>query len=214
MSDFHPHPVLSIAVWDVGLALGTYFGCRAAGLDDYLALVAATAVALLRTTYVLVRNRRLDGFSVAMFLIFGVGLLLSFVTGDERLLLASKSLTTAVLGVVLLCSVAVGRPAAFGVAKRFGARGDEERQSWDHLYATMRSFRRVYIIMTFVWAGILLVESALRLPLIYLLPLDAALPASSVMLLVSIGLIMFWSAWYGKRGENRARTQTPPSPMV
>lgn len=214
MRDFKPHPVLAVALWDIGLVLGTYFGCRAAGLDDYLALVAATAMALLRTTYVLVRNRRLDGFSVAMFLIFGIGLLLSFITGDEKLLLASKSLTTAVLSMVLLGTVAVGRPAAFGVAKRFGAHGDEERQSWDHLYTAVPSFRRVYIVMTLVWAGILLAESALRLPLIYLLPLDAAVPASSVLLLASIGLIMFWSASYGKRGENHARAQAPPSSIM
>lgn len=205
MSDARLHPMAAVALWDVGLVLVAYFGCRLAGLDDHLALVAATVVALLRTGYVMVRRRSLDGFSAMMCLVFAVGLVLSFVTGDERSLLATKSAVTAVLGVVLLGTVVAGRPAAFGVAKRFGAREDEERRRWDLLYASAPTFRRVYVVMTVVWAAVLLAESALRPPMIYLLPMDAAVPASSIMLPASIGLTIWWSARYGRRGERRAR---------
>ncbi|GAA3546074.1 hypothetical protein GCM10022222_32170 [Amycolatopsis ultiminotia] len=208
MSNARLHPMAAIALWDVGLVLLAYFGSRLAGAGDYLALVAATSVALLRTGYVMIRRRSFDGFSATMCLVFGAGLALSFVTGDEKLLLATKSVVTAVLGVVLLGSVAVGRPAAFGAAKRFGAREEQERQSWDRLYRSAPAFRRVYVVMTAVWGAVLLGESALRLPLIYLLPMDAAVPASTIMLPLSICLAIWWSAWYGKRGEQRARVGT------
>lgn len=208
MSDTRLQPVVTVALWDVGLVLAAYFACRLSGLDGYVALLAATTTALLRTGYVMVWRRSFDGFSAAMCLLFGAGLALSFVTGDERLVLATKSVITAVLAVVLLGSIAVGSPAAFGVAKRFGARGDEDRRRWDRLYASKPAFRKTYVTMTFAWATVLLIESALRLPLIYMLPIDVAVPASSVLLLVSILLAVWWSAWYGGRGEQRANAET------
>lgn len=205
MSDARKNPIISVALWDVGLVLATYFVCRWMGLDGYIALLAATATALVRTGYVMISQRSFDGFSAIMCLLFGAGLALSFVTGEERLLLATKSIVTAVLAVVVLGSTFVGRPVAFGVAKHFGARGDAERQRWNHLYAAVPTFQRIYFAMTYVWAAVLMFESVLRLPIIYLLPIDAAVPASSVLLLLSISLTFWWSAWYGGRGERRVR---------
>jgi hypothetical protein len=88
MSDDHPRigpgVMLRGLAWDVGLPLAAYYGLHALGVADWPALLAATAVAGLRIVWVAVRDRRLNAFATIMLVIFGIGLILSFVSGDAR----------------------------------------------------------------------------------------------------------------------------------
>ncbi|MFS1303141.1 VC0807 family protein [Streptosporangium longisporum] len=196
--------IVSVVLWDVAPVIATYYGCRALGVSEYAAMLAATGAGVLRVAYVALRRRRFDGFAAFMGLVFGVGFALSLMTGDERFVLALKSVTTAVAGLVFLATCAAGRPAAFSVAKRFGAENAETARRWDVLYAAEPAFRRVYLVMTLVWGVALLVESAARIPLVYLLPTDVMAGLSSVILVATIALLGLWSSWYGKRGEQAA----------
>ncbi|MFG1684446.1 VC0807 family protein [Nonomuraea sp. NPDC049269] len=193
--------VLKVALWDVLPSVAAYYLLRALHMSEYAALLSATAVGLLRTAYVGARERRLDGYAAFMCLIFGLGLVLSFVTGDERLMLAVKSITTAVIAAVLVATCVTGRPAAFPLAKRFGAEDAATAARWDALYLAEPTFRRIYFVMTLTWAAAFLTESVIRIPLIYLLPVDVMAGLSTVLLLGTLALIAVWSAWYGKRGE-------------
>ncbi|NUR93145.1 MAG: hypothetical protein HOY71_54495 [Nonomuraea sp.] len=196
--------IVNVVLWDVLPVIATYYALRALDVGEYAALLAAAATGFLRTLYVAARRRRFDGVSATMCLIFGLGLALAFVTGDERFMLAIKSVTTGVLALVLVATCVLGRPAAFGLAKRFGAEDAATAARWDELHRTVPAFRRVYLVMTLTWAGMLLAESAARIPLIYLLPVDVMAGLSSVLLVGTIALMAFWSAWYGRRGERAA----------
>lgn len=197
-------PLLSVGLWDIGLPIAAYYGLRLAGVDEPLALLTAAGTTLLRIGWALARERRFDGFAGLMCLVFAIGLGLSYVTGDDRLVLASKSVTTLAIAAALFASLAVGRPAAYGVALRFGATDDRERARWQRLYHAVPGFRRVYVVMTTVWAVVLLIESIIRIPVIYLLPPDAAVPVSYALLGAAITVNLAWAAWYGQRGERRA----------
>ncbi|MEU8246781.1 VC0807 family protein [Nonomuraea sp. NPDC048916] len=209
--------VLNVLLWDVLPSVATYYLLRMLRIDEYAALLAAASAGLLRVGYVGIRERRLDGFAAFMCLVFGLGLILSFVTGDERLLLAVKSVTTAVVAVVFVGTCLTGRPAAFGVAKRFGAEDARTAARWEALYQAEPGFRRVYVVMTLTWAAALLIESALRIPLVYLLPVDVMTGLSALLLIGTVLLIGVWSAWYGKRGElahqqaEPTKGQSPPA---
>lgn len=203
------NPLLAVGLWDIGLPIIAYYGLRLAGAAEPLALIAAAGTALLRVVWTLARERRIDAFAGLMCLVFAVGLGLSYVTGDERLVLATKSVTTLAIAVVMITSLIVRRPAAFGMAMRFGATDDAERANWQRMYDTVPAFRRVYVVMTTVWAVILLIESIARIPLIYLLPPDTAVPASYVLLGAAITVSLTWAAWYGKRGAQRAEHEIP-----
>lgn len=197
--------MINVILWDIVPVLATYYICRALGVHEYGAMTAATAAGLLRVVWVAVSQRKLDGFAATMVVVFGVGLALSFATGDEKFLMATKSLTTGILAAVLIGTVVAGKPAAFSIVKRFGADSPEQARDWDRLYAAEPSFRRVYLVMTLVAAGGLLAESLIRIPLIYLLSTDIMAALSQVLLWGTIALIGAWSAWYGQRGEKRAR---------
>ncbi|MFC5827702.1 VC0807 family protein [Nonomuraea insulae] len=192
---------LPIMLLDVVPVVAAYYLLRLADVAEGTALLVATAVGVARVAWVAIKDRRLDGFAACTGLVFALGLALSFVSGDERLLLAVKSLTTGVLAVVLIGTCVAGKPAAFGIAKRFGAEDEATAARWDVLYAHNPAFRHIYLVMTFVWAGALLAESLVRIPLVYLLPIDVTTGLSTVLLLGTLGLAGAWSAWYGKRGE-------------
>ncbi|AWS42104.1 hypothetical protein DKM19_12770 [Streptosporangium sp. 'caverna'] len=114
---------------------------------------------------------------------------------------------------MFLGTCALGRPAAFAVAKLFGAENADTVRRWEALYAAELAFRRVYLVMTLVWGITLLAESAIRIPLIYLLPTDVMVGLSSILLTGTIGLLALWSSWYGRRGEQAAR-RLPSGPKT
>ncbi|MEV8633299.1 VC0807 family protein [Streptosporangium sp. NPDC051023] len=198
--------------WDVLPAVAAYYVLRWFGLSEYAALLAATCVGALRVVYVAARERRLDGFAACTGLVFALGLVLSFLTGDERFMLVIKSVTTTVLALVLAGTCLAGRPAAFGIAKRFGAEDEATAVRWDVLYTARPAFRRVYLVMTLTWAVALLAESSVRIPLVYLLPVDVMAGLSPMLLIGTLVLLGVWSARYGGRAE-RALTSAPPSPV-
>lgn len=197
-------PMLSVGLWDIGLPVAAYYGLQLAGAAEPLVLLAAAGTTLLRVGWTLARERRFDGFAGLMGLVFGIGLGLYYVTGDERIVMASKSVTTLAIGGVLFASLVVGRPAAFGVALRFGAADDDERARWRRLYDMAPDFRRIYVVTTTIWAAVLLAESIIRIAVIYLLPRDVAVPCSYALLGATIAFCFAWASWYGKRGERRA----------
>ncbi len=86
MSDDHPKigpgVMLRGLAWDVGLPLVGLLRVAPLGASDWVALLAATAMAGLRIVWVAVRDRRLNPFATMMLVVFGIGLILSFVSGD------------------------------------------------------------------------------------------------------------------------------------
>ena len=207
MPDAAKKSIVPVLLLDVGLPLGAYYGARALGLAEYFALLAATLVAGVRLGYTAWRRKAFDAISMVMLLMFGVGLGLSFVTGEERMLLVLQSGTTAVLGLFLLGTCAFGAPAAFTAVKRIRAGEVELMRRWDTLYAEESGFRRVFMVITLVWALSLVGEAALRIPMAYLLPLDVAIGLSSVMPAVVITATLLWTTWYGKRAGARYAVQ-------
>ncbi|MET9244180.1 VC0807 family protein [Nonomuraea sp. NPDC003709] len=196
--------LIKVALWDVLPPVAAYYALRALGVNEHLALLGASLTGFVRAAHVGIRERRLDGFAAFMCLIFGLGLALAFLTGDERFMLAVKSATTGVMAVVLVATCAAGHPAAYGMAKRFGADDAATAARWDVLYEADPKFRRVYMVMTLTWAAALVTESVVRIPLIYLLPVDIMAGLSSALLIGTLTLVAAWSAWYGRRGEQAA----------
>lgn len=185
-------------VWDVGLPTGAYYLVRASGESPYLSLLAGTVVAGLRVGYVAVSSRKFDGFAAFLLTVFGVGLALAFVTGDARFLLAKDSVTTGVAGLIFLGTCLFGRPLCFYAAGRMLARTPGKRRHWESLWASSKEFRHLMLVMTLVWGFGQLAEAVVRLPLVYLLPIDVMAGLSSAMQIAAYVLLTLWTVWYVK----------------
>ena len=192
--------LIRMMLLDVGLPLLAYYGLHATGVSDYRALLAGTVVAGLRVAFVALRNRTLDGFAGFLMAMFAVGLALSFATGDARFMLAKDSIGTVFAGLIFLGSCVVGRrPMMFYAAQRFSATTSEKRAWWHSMWQTNPAFRRGFRMMSVVWGIGLLTEAAVRIPLIYVLPIHVMVGLSTLLQTAAFALLMTWTVAYGKR---------------
>jgi hypothetical protein len=192
---------------DIGLALLAYYGMRVLGYDSYLSLLAGTVVAGLRVAYVAVRSRRLDAFAGFLLVIFGIGLVGSVLTGDARFLLLKESVTTAVAGLLFLGSAVAGRPLTFYAAKRLSA-GQPDRVAYlDRRWAESALLRRQFTLISVVWGVGLLLEAAVRVPLVYLLSVDTMAGLSQAMQIATFAVLILWTLRYRRRMAATAQAQ-------
>lgn len=201
----HAFAIFKTLLWDIGLALGAYYGARALGFSPYVALLTGTIVAGLRVCYVAFRGRRLDGFAAFLLAVFGVGLALSFITGDARFLLLKDSIGTAVAGLIFLGTCLVGRPLIFYAAKRTTGVNDPEREArWETRWQEEPALRRTFLVLSVGWGVGLLIEAVLRVPLIYLLSIDVVPALSTALQIAAFAVLTLWTVWYVKRAQARA----------
>jgi hypothetical protein len=180
--------------WDVGLPVAAYYALHLWGVTDWAALLVASGVAAARTVWGAVRHRTLNQFAIVMLLVYGIGLLLAFVSGDPRALLLKNSLVTAAVGTVFLVTAVRGRrPLTLGAAQSFvptraAALADRYRSEPD--------VRRAFRLTSAVWGGGLLAEAVLRIPLVVLLPVEIGVGASEGLFIAVFAALMVWNGWY------------------
>lgn len=181
---------------DVGLPVVTYYALHAAGVSDWVALLAATLVAAARIVLVAVRQRLLDAFALVMLVIYGLGLALTFATGDVRFLVLKDSVGTGVLGLLFLCFAVAGHPLTLAATRTWEP--DRAVAMAEH-YRTVPAVRHGHFVASMVWGVGLLGEALLRVLLVFLLPISVVVGLSTALIVVVIGSLMVWTLWYVRR---------------
>lgn len=200
------NPTLSLLLWDVALPLAAYYGLRLAGQSEQVSLLAGAGVAAARIAWVAVRDRSFDGFAALLAGVLGVGLVLSLVTGDAKFLLLKESFGTATAAIVLLLSCLSRTPMVL-VAVRAGSSA-AKRAEIDRLTDEVPGFRRAFTRMSAVWGVALLLEAAIRVPLVYTLPADVMNALSVVLLLAVVGGLSLWSVRYAEKVQKKHAVTT------
>jgi len=178
-------------LWDAGVPVIGFYLLRLQGASDWAALLAATLLAAGRVFWVALRTRRITGFAALMMLVFGVGLGLAFLVGDPRLMLAKNSVVTALIGGLFLVSLATRRPLTL-IAFQTWRPGNAETLA--RSYETDPAVRRAFQRAAWSWGIGMIAEAVLRIPLIYLMPLDVAVAVSSALMLTVVGPLTAWTA--------------------
>ena len=189
--------------WDVGLPLVAYYGLHAVGVADLPALLAATAAAGVRTGWVAVRDRALNPFATLMLVVFGIGAVLSLVSGDPRVLLLKGSITTGAVALAFLATTLRGTPLTLAATQSFQP---ERREQLAEEYRTDPEARRVHRLCSAVWGFGLLLEAVVRVPLVYLLPVDVMVGLSAALMVGTFAGLIAWTAWHVRRVTARAHT--------
>jgi hypothetical protein len=156
----------------------------------------AAGLAGLRVVWVAVRERSLNPFATVMLVVFGLGLVLALVSGDARFLLLKNSIVTGAVGLTFLATVLWGRPLSLAASQSFQpARRDEIRQEYD----TEPLVRRGHQVSSAVWGAVLLTESLVRVPLVYLLPVSVMVGVGEAMTVAAFAGLVTWNLWYVRR---------------
>ncbi|MFF7415729.1 VC0807 family protein [Streptomyces lydicus] len=166
---------------DVVIPLAVFYGSRAAGTDQWLALVLAGVAPAAGIVLTWVRQRRVDATALFVIAAMALSLLVAMVSGDPRALLARESWITGALGLWILGSLALARPFLLDVAIKVSPPGAARR--FDELWRHSPVFHRWLQLASVGWGTAFLLDAVARVVMAYALPLDSV-PLLGVLVLV------------------------------
>ncbi|AOR32844.1 hypothetical protein BFF78_18810 [Streptomyces fodineus] len=175
-------------ILDVAVPLGSYYVFKDVfGMSTFGALAWSSVVPALRTVWGLVKERQTNALAGLILVVNVVSLLLSFVSGDPRLMLAKDSGVSSVVAFGILASVWLGKPMMTAGMKPFLVKGDAVKEAaWERLVsgASVRSaaFRTKEKEFSVVWGLVLLAECVARIVGAYTIPVDTMVWLGSVYL--------------------------------
>lgn len=170
---------------DVAVPIGSYYLLKSGfGMSTVAALGWSSVVPAVRTVWGVVAERTINAFAALILFVNVVGLLLSLVAGDPRLMLAKDSGVSSVIGIGVLVSVAMGRPMMTAGMKPFLVKGDPEREAaFDRLLGGSAAFQRAERRFSLVWGVALLGECVARVVGAYTLPVDTMIWLGTVVMI-------------------------------
>ena len=175
---------------DVGIPVGSYYLLRDAfGLSLWVSLALSSIGPALRAAAGLAAKRELNLLAVLMLAVSLAGIVVSFLTGDPRAMIAKDSIISSVIAFAILGSVALRRPLMSAGLKPFLTRGEPLRTAaWDRLRAASPQFRRLELLFSTIWGLALLAECAAHLIGAYTLPVTTMVWLGTVMGLSAIAV--------------------------
>jgi hypothetical protein len=173
---------------DVAVPIGSYYLLKNGfGMGTVAALGWSSVVPAVRTGWGVVAERTINAFAVLILFVNVVGVLLSFVAGDPRLMLAKDSGVSSVVGIGILVSVGMGKPMMTAGMKPFLVKGSAEREAvFERLLSGSVAFRRAERRFSLVWGVMLLAECVARIVGVYLLPVDTMVWLGTVVMIGTI----------------------------
>ncbi|MEU7062018.1 VC0807 family protein [Streptomyces sp. NPDC046197] len=175
---------------DVAAPIGGYYLLKnGLGLSSVAALGWSSAVPAVRTAWGALKERKVNGLAALILFVNVVGILLSSVAGDARLMLAKDSGVSSAIGIGILVSVALGKPMMSAGMKPWLVKGEASREAaWARLQARSEAFRRAERRFSLVWGVVLLTECVARVVGAYTLPIDTMVWLGTVITVVAMVL--------------------------
>ncbi|MFD7692075.1 VC0807 family protein [Streptomyces sp. NPDC059374] len=175
---------------DVAVPLGAYYLLKNGfGMSTLMALALSSVVPAVRTGWSVWRAREVNGMAALILVVNVVSLLLSFVAGDPRLMMAKDSAISSTIGIGIIVSVVLGRPMMTAGMKPWVVKGDAGREAaWARLQGGSARFRRAERMFSLVWGVVLLAECVVRVVGAYTLPVDTMVWLGNVIMIVAMVL--------------------------
>jgi hypothetical protein len=175
---------------DVGVPLATFYLLHDAfGVSLWLSLALSSIPPAIRTVAGFAAERTANLLALLMVAVNLAGIVVSFLTGDPRGMIAKEALVSSVIAIAILASVAMRRPLMSAGLKPFMTKGKTERTAaWERLAATSGRFRRLELAFSTIWGLALLAECAAHLIGAYTLPVTTMVWLGNVFTLGAIGL--------------------------
>ncbi|WP_052069120.1 VC0807 family protein [Streptacidiphilus albus] len=166
------HMVVMLATDLVG-PIALYYGLRAAGIGNVVALTVGTVPPLLGAVVKFIKQRKVDALGVFVAVVFVLSIAASLVTDSPRFLLLKDGWLTGAAGGAFLASLWGRRPLAFDFSRPLlERRFSSGEETWDDLWDRKPGFRRIWQVTTVFWGVGLILDAGLRVVIAYALPVD------------------------------------------
>ncbi|WP_233223757.1 VC0807 family protein [Amycolatopsis sp. CA-128772] len=176
--------------------LALFYGLRAAGVDQLLALLAGAVIPVVAGVRDLAAGQRIGGVRWFVLGAMAVTVAGSFISGSPRALLLRGVVLMAALGVFLLVTMWARRPFLYEVARTVF---DQDKQrTWQRNWDEHPPFRRLLRLCSALWAAACLLDAALRAVTVLVLPVDAVPGAELVLLVVTLAALVLGQRILGR----------------
>lgn len=197
--------ILMMLIVNVAIPYGCYTWAKAYNASDVIALSIAAIVPTLATLVGVLRSRHLN--VISLFVLGGlvIGILMTFLGGDTRLLLIRESFFTGALGIVCFVSLLFPRPLMFSFGRSLATGDDPARialynQSWQNPIT-----RHASRVATIVWGVVYSSDLLLRVLLVFTLPTAVVVAVGPIVTSVLIGVTMLWTFAFLRRTRQRVQ---------
>ncbi|MGY4988715.1 VC0807 family protein [Streptomyces nigrescens] len=179
---------LTPLIVDAGIPVALYYVLSDGfGFSTMAALGWSSVVPALRTVWDLVMSRSVNGLALLMLAVNAVGLALSAVAGDPRLMMAKDSGVSSVVGIAILLSVRTKRPLMTAGLKPWVTKGSAAgNAAWDRLMAGSERFRRAERRFSAIWGTALLTECVIKVIGAYTVPVHTMVWLGTVLTVVAV----------------------------
>lgn len=202
--------------------LALFYGMRAVGVDQLLALVIAAIPPAINAARTIALERRVSGITAFVLAAMALSVAMSFVTGSPRALLLRDAWATAAMGLWILITLLARRPFLYDATRIFL---DDDKQSiWAWNWELFPQFRHALRVSTVVWGCAFLTDTAIRVLMALTLPVDLVPALEYVLLAVTVLLLLGFQKFYGARylrrhelrlrGVHLSQTHTPRTSNV
>ncbi|WP_405753850.1 hypothetical protein OG232_26535 [Streptomyces sp. NBC_01411] len=179
----NPKKSMSPLVVDIVIPMGAYYLLKHEGMGTVAALAWSSALPAVRTVWGIVKERRVNGLAALILFVNVVGLSLTTLTGDPRLMLVKDSAGSSAVGIGVLISVLIGRPLMSAGLKPWLVKSSQDKAaSWERLSVESRPFRRLESLFSLVWGVALLAECVVRVIGVHSLPVDTMVWLGNVIM--------------------------------
>ncbi|HWD39309.1 MAG TPA: VC0807 family protein [Fimbriimonas sp.] len=190
---------------DIVLPIATYSICSALGLPPQWGMVWGAAMALASTARNTLKNRKIDRIGMLVIAEIAGSIVLLNVGGSPRILLAKPALYTLIVGIYLIATSFRGKPINYEGVKGMASKGEPARAAaFDRIWETTPTFRRAIRMAAVGWGIAFIVDSILRVVVIYSSPLKEAMMLGYVPHGVAMVILLGFSAVMGKALEKIA----------
>ncbi|HVT19967.1 MAG TPA: VC0807 family protein [Mycobacteriales bacterium] len=195
--------------------LTVYYVVRHHVSNDQRALIIAGFFPAAWIVLEWIRNRRLDPIGAIVLFGFVVGVSVSELLGGSAFVLKVRdSAFTVAFGVTCLVSLLARRPMMFHIGKAMSAGDDPRRRAaFDELWEIAEA-RRVFRIITVVWAVGLILEASIRIVLAATLPTGPFLAASPALAFVSFAALGVFTGVYSAHARRRGEAELAEQGIV
>jgi hypothetical protein len=196
---------LGLFAFDIGAPIALYYLLHGAGVSNLVALSAGAALPALAAIYKLLAKHRLDGVALLVAATMVISICVSVIVHSPRFLLAKEGLITGLWGIWFIASAGMRRPAAFVFARPFmEGRKVFATRSWDSLWDTDATFRRIWRTSSLIWGTGMLADAAIRVVMSYSLPINVVPGLGGALWPVTFVLIqLVTNVYYHRAGLYR-----------
>jgi hypothetical protein len=206
--------VLVTAV-EIGGSIGLFHLARGMGAGDVASYLIGSIAPVFGGLMVWAKARKFSGASAAIFAFTALSAVIALIGSTApKVLLYKDCAVTALIGLIFLGSCVLPRkPLVFYMAQRYGTDGTHEGMAiFDQIWDISRDFRTCMYVISYLWAGLFLIQAAGTALIIRQTRYSTAYNYDQILPMVAIGLGIAASIaigrYFNKDGEERAAAAT------